>query len=162
MLLTLRSGGGDVGGFAQSLPAQAQAALRSVQPLPDPRQAMAIRDPVSPETVHALGTSMDLCWGAWMATGDPGYLRAIADLLGGAGDLPAFEAWKAAKGGEKGLSVRVVRGMFYQIAGWSIGSFERSDPRVADWIRYWRNDPSFPQPLRKELASLPANPAFRR
>jgi hypothetical protein len=66
------------------------------------------------------------------------------------------------RGGVKGLNASVARGLAYQTAGWSIGAFQKADPRVADWLLYWNGDPTFPSGLRKELDGLYTNPAFRQ
>ena len=97
-----------------------------------------------------------------MATGDPSYLRALVGLLDGAADFPTYQSWVRAKGGVKGLNAQVARGLAYQIAGWSIGSFQRTDPHASDWLLFWQHDAAFPSGLRKEIASLAANPAFQR
>jgi hypothetical protein len=54
------------------------------------------------------------------------YLRALVGLLDGAEDFPTLQSWVKAKGGVKGLNAQVARGLAYQIAGWSIGSFQRT------------------------------------
>lgn len=48
------------------------------------------------------------------------------------------------------------------LVGWSIGSFQRTDPHASDWLLFWEHDAAFPSGLRKEIASLAANPAFQR
>ncbi len=161
-LLVLRLGGTDITRQLQVLPPETQALLRSIGPLEDPPKLLTFTDPVSVQAVRGIGNPMDQCWGAWMASGDPVYLRELVGLLDNAQDFPAFQAWTDAKGGAQGLNSRVARGLAYQIAGWSIGSFQRTDPHVADWLLFWQNDPAFPKSLRKEIESLLTNPAFRR
>lgn len=55
-----------------------------------------------------------------------------------------------------------MRGLSYSAAGWSLSSFQRSDPLVADYIEFMRASPDVPQGIKSELTGLPANPAFRR
>ena len=96
-----------------------------------------------------------------MATGDQSYLRAIVDRLDGAEDFPAYQSWAKAHGGVKGMNSRVAEGLVYQIAGWSLGSFQRSDPLVADWLLFWKDDATFPSKSKKEIEGLASNPAFK-
>jgi len=162
LLHMLRLGGQDLPRLFPQLAASTLEPFNSVRTLADPRDLPPFQDPVEPQAVAQIGQTMDECWAGWMATGDPSYLRALVDLLAGAPDYPAFTAWQAARGGAKGLNARVARGLAYQIAGWSIGSFQHTDPLVADWLNYWENDSSVPLVIRQEIASLPTNPAFRR
>lgn len=162
VLFVLRLGGHDIGRFSSGLPAETIESLKTVEPLKDPRDLPRFQDPVTPEEVGGIGVIMDQCWGGWMATGDQSYLRALVGLLAGAPHYPALQSWTKARGGAKGLNAQVGRGLAYQIAGWSLGSFQRTDPHVADWLLFWENDPAFPPLLRKEIAALPTNPAFRR
>ncbi|MFH0980448.1 MAG: hypothetical protein V2A79_02785, partial [Planctomycetota bacterium] len=60
------------------------------------------------------------------------------------------------------LNAQVARGMAYQIAGWSLSSFQRTDPQVADWLLFWENDPNMPSTIRAQIASLFDNPIFRK
>jgi hypothetical protein len=160
--LAFRFAGLDINGFLEKLPTPMAASLSTLVPLKDPRKAMVYRDPITVDVVRGIGSTMDECWGCWMATGDESYLRALVDLLGGSTDYPALQAWTRARGGVKGLNASVARGLAYQTAGWSIGAFQKADPRVADWLLYWNGDPTFPPGLRKELDVLYSNPAFRQ
>jgi hypothetical protein len=162
LLFVLRLGGEDISAALPLLPSEDQASLARIEPLQDARAFPSLQDPVSVESVHNIGSSMDRCWGAWMATGDPGYLRALVNLLGGAPDYPEFLSWQKVKGGAKGLNARVANGLAYQIAGWSLRSFKHTDPHVSDWLTFWENDPTVPLNIRKQISSLSTNPAFRR
>lgn len=162
LLWVLRLGGANLRAMFPSESAETLAPFKDLVPLPDARQLPRFHDPVNVQEAAGIGHAMDRCWSGWMATGDPTYLRALVDLLDGAGDYATFEAWTKAKGGAKGLDARVVRGMAYQIAGWSIGSFNRTDPLVADWLAYWQTDPTVSVTIRRELGTLLTNPAFKR
>lgn len=162
LLLVLRLGGQEISDLHLALPPGTMDSLREIEPLKDPRNLPHFQDPVASEEVRSIGHIMDQCWSGWMASGDPSYLRALVGLLAGAPDFPAYQSWTKNKGGAKGLNAAVARGLAYQIAGWSIGSFYRTDPHVTDWLLYWENDPAMPAVLRQEIAALPTNPAFRR
>jgi len=163
LMFVLRLGGQDVLALLpQCRPENVAALNKAVPPLGDPRSLPHFKDPVSPDAVRGIGEIMDRCWSGWMATGDPSYLRALVGLLDGAEDFPSLQSWVKAKGGVKGLNAQVARGLAYQIAGWSVGSFQRTDPLISDWLLFWEHDPAFPPGLRKEIASLAGNPAFQR
>lgn len=162
LLFVLRRSGEDLAQLFPTLPAAALEPFEGVEPLADPRALPRFRDPVNPQAVSKLGHTMDECWAGWVTTGDKSYLRALVDLLEAAPDFPAYVAWQKSGTGAKGLKARVARGLGYQIAGWSIGSFQRTDPLVMDWLLYWQKDPTVPAVVREQLAALPTNPAFRR
>ncbi|MBK8857651.1 MAG: hypothetical protein IPN11_08195 [Opitutaceae bacterium] len=162
LLWVLRLGGADLPGLFPMLSRETLATFNDVEPLPDPRRLPRFQDPVNLQEVRDIGNVMDQCWAGWMATGDKSYLRALVGLLEGAPDFAVFKAWQEERGGAKGLNARVARGLAYQIAGWSISSFQRSDPHVADWLQYWHNDPAVPEVIRQEIMALPTNPAFQR
>lgn len=161
LLLVLRLGGYDTSVLAAGMSEESQKTLSAVEPAKDPRHFITYRDPVNIRQVNETAANMDRCWGGWMATGDQSYLRAVVGLLAGAPDFPAYQALVKTQGGQKGLTAAVARGLAYKVAGWSIGAFQRADPLVSDWLFYWQDDPAFPAPLRKELAGLAGNPAFR-
>jgi hypothetical protein len=162
LLYVLRLGGQDIASLLKTLPPESTESLATVEPRPDPRHLPEFKDPVEVDAVAHVGVPMDECWAAWMATGDRSYLRALVGLLAGADDYPALQNFTKTKPGAKGLNAAVARGLQYQIAGWSIASFQRTDPLVADWLIFWQNDPEIPALIRKEIASLITNPAFRR
>lgn len=162
LLWVLRLGGHAPARLFPELPAEKLAGLESVEPLTDPRQLPRFADPLDVSAVAQIGQAMDRCWAGWMVTGDQSYLRALVDLLGGADDYPVFKRWQETRAGAQGLNAQVARGLAYQIAGWSISSFQRSDPLVADWLLFWQKDSSVPANIRQEIASLSQNPVFRR
>lgn len=160
--IILQMAGFDAAELLPQLPSELRETLQQIRPLQDPRHLPRFVDPVDPAAVQGVGAIMDRCWAGWMATGDRSYLRALVELFNAAADYPALEEWTRTRGGLPGLNARVARGLAYQISGWSVGSFQRTDPLVSDWLIYWRNDPETPESLRTEIANLPTNPAFRR
>jgi hypothetical protein len=163
LLRVLRLGGADLPKLFPALAGTAALEpFETMAPIDDPRKLPRFHDPVDLQAVSNLGNTMDQCWAGWMATGDKTYLRTLVDLLEGADDFAALTQWQKARTGAKGLNAHVARGLAYQIAGWSIGSFQRTDPLVMDWLLYWQNDPSVSPTVRREIATLPTNPAFRQ
>lgn len=161
-LMTLRLGGDDVTVASASLQADAKEAIRTSIPLADPPELLAFEDPVDPQKTLGLGVPMDQCWGGWMATGDPKYLRGLVAQLAYAPFLPDLNHLLETKAGAKGLNAKVAKGLAYRTAGWSLASFDREDPQVADWIAFWEKDPSQPDMVRTQLGTLLTNPAFRQ
>jgi len=47
-------------------------------------------------------------------------------------------------------------------AGWSLGSFQRTDPLAADYIEFMIASPDTPQSVKTELRGLSTNPAFKQ
>jgi hypothetical protein len=47
-------------------------------------------------------------------------------------------------------------------AGWSMGSFQRNDPLVADYIEYMLASPDISESVKTELKGLLTNPAFKQ
>ncbi len=162
LLWVFRRGGYDLSRLFPDLPAATLAPFNVLEPLPDPRQFPKLDGPMAPETITRIGDAMDQCWAGWMATGDASYLRPLVALLENAPDFAAYTSWRNARVGARGLTAPVARGLAYQIAGWSIRSFQVSDPHVADWLLYWENDPTESPTLRREISALPTNPAFRK
>lgn len=162
LLTILRLGGDDISGLMKSLPAGTRSWLKKVQPMKDPRKFARFSDPVDPQAVSRVGSQMDECWGEWMATGDHSYLFALVGLLKNAPDFPALKKWQQEKGGVKGLNAHVANGLSYEIAGWSLLSFQHTDPLVADWLSFWQHDPKIPKDIREQIKELPFNPDFQR
>lgn len=162
LLWVLQLGGHDLNKLFPTLSRSAIAPFKAIEPLADPRNRPLFEDPVDAQTIMRIGNTMDLCWAGWMATGDKSYLRALVGLLECAPHFQAFQVWQESRGGVEGLNTAVAKGLAYQIAGWSIGSFQRTDPLVADWLIYWQNDPTIPDAIRQEIAALQTNPVFDR
>lgn len=162
VLMVLRLGGMDVSKASAGLAEDAQKALMDAQPLADPPALLSFEDPVDPQLAGGLGIPMDQCWGGWMATGDPKYLKGLVGQLAYASCLQDLETFMKTKPGAKGLNAKVARGLAYRTAGWSLSAFEREDPQVADWIAYWQRDSTQPAVVRTELETLATNPAFRQ
>jgi len=128
----------------------------------DYRKGLQLAAQPKPQDFKNLGNTMDACWASWMATGDNSYLGAVVHLLEGAEDHELFKKWQSEKSLDKHMNIQALRGIAYQVAGWSVGSFKRTDPLVSDWLVYWQNDASTPKKLVNELEKLSTNPAFKR
>lgn len=161
-LMMLRLGGVDVSAASKALAADVQKSLQDAVPLADPPELFTFEDPVDPQRLMGLGVPMDQRWGGWMATGDPNYLHGLVSQLAYAPFLPDLDNLLKTKAGAAGLNAKVARGLAYRTAGWSLASFQREDPQVADWIAFWEKDPAQPEIVRSQLGTLATNPAFRQ
>jgi hypothetical protein len=151
-LLILRSAGHDIAGVLNSLSADEQEKFKSLPPLEDPYEI--------PMTQEAF-THLDMLWGVFGATGRFEPVNKIASTLDWRSDYDAFD--KMRKSGEhpSQLTPSIVRGLTYMAAGWSLSSFQRNDPLVADYIEYMLASPDISQSVKSELKGLSTNPAFQ-
>ena len=96
-----------------------------------------------------------------MATGRPEPVRAIAGLLAFRDDYAAMAEALRTPGQKKELTPAMARGALYMTAGWSLSSFVKNSPVVADYVAAWQEDERVPPVLRDELRRLVGNEAFR-
>lgn len=159
-LYLLKHAGYDIGAVMARLPEQERSFqeefLRRAPPLVDPYDLQ-----VNPAHFD-LGERMDALWSTYLVTGRQKPVRAIAELLTWRDDYPAIREAQKTPHEKKALTVAMGRGVGYMIAGWSLGSFARHDPLVADFVAAWKADPATPKVLREELDSLLVNAAFDR
>jgi len=159
-LLLLKEAGYDLTSFLSSLPeAEKEGFSRivaQVPPLPDPYDlSVNLADP------YQITTRMDMLWSRFLATGDQKPVRAVADVLQWREDGRSLLALR--KSGKKidGITPGVLHGLAYSAGGWSLGSFFRHHPVVADYIDAWKQDPKTPVVIKEELGTLITNEAFK-
>jgi hypothetical protein len=156
----LRKAGYDLSGtLARLKPDQRdgfEAGAAKFPPLPDPYD-------LSPDVADPLGVSnrMDMLWSRFLATGRQEPVKAIATVLRWREDGKALQALRKAGKKPEGLSLEIVRAMAYGASGWSLGSFFRNHPLVADFIDAWKADVATPPVIKDELATLITNEAFK-
>nr|WP_320133660.1 hypothetical protein [uncultured Holophaga sp.] len=162
-LLLLSEAGVDVAPRLASLPAEEQLRFRQVRGavphLSDPFDLNP--DPAFPRRIPE---HLDMLWSRFLATGDPAPVQAIVRLLAWRDDWKTYEKRRdefQKTGRQVGSpDAAMLRAMAYSSAGWSLGSFYRSHPLVADYVDAWEQDPGVPAVIREELAGLITNPAF--
>ena len=76
-------------------------------------------------------------------------------------DYDAFQKMQAEHVKIKELTPQIAHGLAYSSAGLSLGSFQRSDPLVADYIAATLADARTPDNIKAELRQLLTNPAFK-
>jgi hypothetical protein len=109
-----------------------------------------------------IGEAQDMLWSMFSATGDRAPVDSIIGMLGWRADYEAFAKMRASQQEIKEVTPSIAHAVAYSAAGWSIGSFQRTDPLVADYIAATLADPKTPEAIKKELQSLDSNPAFKR
>jgi|GEM_PF-1463937 len=152
-LLALRAAGCDISEVLNTLSAQEQEKFHSLRPLADPYDMTPSRQ---------LFEHLDMLWAVFGATGQFKPVQTISSALGWRTDYENFEKLRKTPNHSTVLTPSVVRAVVYSAAGWSLSSFQRNDPLVADYIQFLRASPDTPKPVKSELAALSSNPAFKR
>jgi len=119
-------------------------------------------DAYDSKPIEQLGAKQDFLWAAFSATGHLQPLSALVNELAWRSDYDAFDAMRKAGKKPGALTDSIMRGVTYAAAGWSLGSFQRSDPLAADYIDAISANPSTPSNIKEELAHLNTNPAFKQ
>lgn len=165
VLLLLSEAGYDLTACLKTLPEEEQArfprARAAASALPDPYDlTLNLADP------YQITTRMDMLWSRFLATGEEKPVRAIAQVLAWREDWKVFirkrEDFKKTGKQANSLSPELLRALAYGAAGWSLGSFVRSHPLVADFVEAWKRDGEIPAVVREELGTLITNEAFKR
>jgi hypothetical protein len=152
-LLILRSAGYDIGGVLNTLSEEEQQKFLSLPPLQDPYDLTPTRE---------LFQHLDMMWAVFGATGQFKPVRTIASALSWRRDYEDFDKLRKTPTHPSTLTPSLVRGVTYTAAGWSLGSFQRTDPLVADYIDYMLASPDTPEAVKSELRGLSTNQAFKR
>jgi len=151
-LLIVRSAGYDINSVLNTLSAEAQQKFQTIHPLADPYD-------LSPN--RTLFHHLDLMWSTFGATGQFKPIKTIASTLAWRSDYDDFDKMRKSGTHISELTPSIARGLAYMAAGWSMGSFQRTDPLVADYIEYMLASPEIPESVKTELKGLQTNPAFR-
>jgi hypothetical protein len=152
-LLILRSAGYDISGVLNTMSAEEQQKFLSLPSLQDPFD-------LTPK--QELFQHLDMLWAVFGATGKFKPVNTISSVLGWRADYEEFDKLRKSPSHPSTLTPSIVRGIVYTAAGWSLSTFQRNDPLVADYIDYLRASPDTPQSVKSELAGLSSNAAFKR
>ncbi len=152
-LMVLRAAGYDVSDGLSKLSAADRKKFDNIPPLSDPFEIPMTR---------AAFMHLDMLWGVFGATGHYAPVNKVASTLAWRQDYEAFD--KMRKSGQRVLHFTppVVRGLTYIAAGWSLSSFQRNDPLVADYIEYMLASPKVSAAVKTELKALQSNKVFRQ
>lgn len=159
-LLVLSEAGYDLSGCLATLPRADQETFKQIRaaapPLPDPYDfSVNLGDP------YQITSRMDMLWSLFLVTGDEKPVRAVADTLAWRDDGKAVVEIRKSKKKIESITPSLLHGLAYSAGGWSLGSFFRNHPLVADYIEAWRQDPKTPQVIKEELGTLITNEAFK-
>jgi hypothetical protein len=123
--------------------------------------ALDLPDPYEMKPTREIGSSLDCLWADFFATGQIKPVTAISSALAWQADYDSFP--RLVQSGKKPITPTesIYRGVGYSAAGWSLSSFQRSDPLVADYIQVIAANPATSDAIKKELAGLESNPAFK-
>jgi hypothetical protein len=152
-LLMLRSAGYDISSVLNTLSAEDQQNFLSIPPLQDPYDFAPTRE---------LFQHLDMLWAEFGATGQFKPVKTIASALNWRTDYEDFQKLKKIPNHPSTLTPSIVRGVTYTAAGWSLWSFQRTDPLVADYIDYMLASSDTPEGVKSELTGLSTNPAFKQ
>jgi hypothetical protein len=156
-LVSVRAAGYDIAPVLQKLPPAEQEEIGKIPPLIDPFDL----SPGPQIAVH-----LDMLWGVFGATGDFAPVKALAGTLAWQPDYDAFLKWRDdpkhdPKPSDE-ITPSLIRGLAFTAAGWSMHSFQQSDPLVADYIEFMLASPDTPPLIKTELKGLDTNPAFKK
>jgi hypothetical protein len=152
-LLVVRSAGYDISSILNTLSTEVQQKFQTIHPMADPYD-------LSPNST--LFHHLDLMWSTFGATGQYKSIQTIASTLAWRSDYDDFDKMRKSGTHISELTPSISRGLAYMAAGWSLDSFQRNDPLVADYIEYMLASPEIPESVKTELKGLSANPAFKQ
>lgn len=119
-------------------------------------------DPYDFSHPEDVATRFDMLWGNFCVTGDLAPIQKIATALAWRSDWDAFDKARKSSNPPKEWTPSIGRGVAYTAAGWSLSSFQRSDPLAADYIEFLIASPETAPEIRSELKGLMDNPAFEQ
>ncbi|HEY0795332.1 MAG TPA: hypothetical protein VGD64_06085 [Acidisarcina sp.] len=125
-------------------------------------EAGSLPDPYDMQPNQELFSKLDMLWSDFSATGRVASIAAVVSALAWRSDYDAFDEMRKKGIKPPGLTDSIIRGVTYTAAGWSLGSFKRSDPLATDYIAWIAAQPTTSANIRKELSELNSNPAFKR
>ncbi len=152
-LLSLSSAGYDISGVLNPWSAEEQQKFLSLPPLQDPYDLTPTRE---------LFQHLDMMWAVFGATGQFKPVKTIASILSWRTDYEDFDKLRKTPKHPSTLTPSLVRGVTYTAAGWSLWSFQKNDPLVADYIEYMLASSDTPEAVKSELRGLSTNPAFKQ
>ena len=151
-LMTLLFAGYDIDPALQKMSEDDRKKFAGHPNLPDP-------DAMSADGENA--TRLDMLWGVFMATGQFAPIEKIAQTLAWRSDWDALNKLRSTPNHPTDWTPSIARAVTYGAAGWSLSSFQRTDPLAADFIQYMLASPDTPPNVKAELGGLSTNPAFQ-
>jgi len=156
----LRVAGYDLTGALASLPQEQREGfdkcVEGFAALPDPYD-------LAPDQADymKIPNHMDMLWSHFLVTGSQEPVKAIASVLQWRAEGKAFVDLRKSGKKPEALTLEIVRAISYMASGWSLGSFVRNHPLVADYVALWKMDMTTSQVVKEELGTLLTNEAFK-
>ena len=144
-LLGLVMGGYDITPALQSMSEDDRQMFQQRPQLPDP---YAFDSPAE------IPAKFDMLWATFCSTGQFAPIRKIASGLVWRSDWEDFDKARNSSTPIKEWTPSIGRAMAYSVAGWSIGSFQRTDPLAADYIEYMIASPDTPPEIKSETQRI--------
>ncbi|MGA3035662.1 MAG: hypothetical protein ABSD70_20445 [Terracidiphilus sp.] len=152
-LLGLLMGGYDIAPALQSMNEDDRQMYQQRPELPDP---------YSFDSPAEIPAKFDMLWAIFCTTGQLAPIQKIASGLAWRSDWEEFDRARKLHTKFKEWTPSIGRAMAYSTAGWSIESFQQTDPLAADYIEFMIASPDTPDAVKTELKGLSTNPAFKR
>jgi hypothetical protein len=152
-LMTLLFAGYDIDPVLKTMSEEDRQMFTGHPILPDPYE-------MAPDGENA--TRLDMLWGMFTSTGQYVPIQKIASTLVWRSDWDAFDKLRKKPNLHIDWTPSIARAFTYAPAGWALGSFQRTDPLVADYIEYMLASPEISESVKSELKGLQTNPAFKQ
>ena len=104
----------------------------------------------------------DLLWAIFSASGQFVAIQKISTALEWRSDWDEFDKARKSSKRIKEWTPSIGRALAYSAAGWSMSSFQQTDPLAADYIDFLIASPDTSDAVKTELKGLQTNPAFQR
>jgi hypothetical protein len=119
-------------------------------------------DPYDFSHPEDVAKRFDMLWGMFATTGEFSPIQKIATALAWRGDWEDFDKARKSANPPHEWTPAIGRAVAYGAAGWSLSSFQQTDPLAADYIEDMIASPDTPDLVKSELKILQTDPAFRR
>jgi hypothetical protein len=151
--IALRQAGYDIDTARSALASEDRAEFDK---LPPPE------DPFDFAPTNSLFSHLDMLWATFQANGRLEPVQKISSALAWRADYDAFDKLHKTPNHSFTLTPSMARGVAYTAAGWSLGSFQKQDPLVADYIQFLQASEDTPPAIRTEIQGLSTNAAFQK
>jgi len=151
-LIVLKIGGYDIEPVLKPMSDDAKKAFGDSE-FPDPYDFSLPED---------VAMRFDMLWGMFTTAGQFAPIQKISSALAWRSDWEDFDKARKSANPPHEWTPAIGRAVAYGAAGWSLSSFQQTDPLAADYIEELIALPDTPEVVKSELKVLQTDPAFRR
>jgi len=151
--IALRQAGYDIDTARSALASEDRAHFDTLPP-PD--------DPFDFAPTNSLFSHFDMLWATFQANGRIEPVQKISSALAWRADYDEFNKLRKSPNPSFTLTPSIARGVAYTAAGWSLGSFQKQDPLVADYVEFLQASQDTPAVIKTEILGLSTNAAFQK